>query len=269
MALKVGMDKRNRLGRVAGAHDRVTAAVVLPQTSTMPALHSPRQPDTPPATPQQRWLQRADTRDLLQACQREVAADIARSSGRYGLLVHPQVPLEARLITANLHTSTHLQRRGRQFDGDLRCDESALPMADDSLALIYLGFAFELSSDPVGLAAECARLLEPEGRLLVLGLNPWSPAHLRWLGHGLHSWSPEALRPLLTGLGLDILQCRYLGGLWSGGDATALDAAEPASATVGNPLRCAFLLEARRREPGLTPLRAAPARVATAQVGAG
>ncbi len=241
----------------------------LPQTSTMPALHSPRQPEAPALTRRQSWLQRAGTRQLLAACQREVRVDVARSGGRYGLLLYPQTPLDARFDTANVNTPVHLHRQGTWLAGDMRCVESELPLADDSLALIYLGYAFELSSDPVGLAAECARLLEPEGRLLILGLNPWSPAHLRWFGRGLRNWSPSALRALLTGMGLDIVGYRYVGGLWSGGDVGMVDAAEPASATVGNPLRCAFVLEARRREPGMTPLRLAPARVATAPVGAG
>lgn len=234
----------------------------------MPALHSPRQPVPSSKRSRDSWLQRTSTRQLLDACQREVTADVARCAGRYGLLLYPQTPLDARLATTNVHTPIHIYRNGPTFDGELRCVESALPLGDEGVALIYLGCAFELSSDPVGLAAECARLLEPDGRLLVLGLNPWSPAHLRWMGRGLRSWSPDALRPLLTGVGLDIIGWRYVGGLWTGRDPGTVDAAEPASATVGNPLRCAFVLEARRREPGLTPLRVTPARVATARLGA-
>lgn len=175
------------------------------------------------------------------------------------MFVYPQPLIDQRFTTDNLHTVLHLYRSRDRFDGDLRCTESALPFAEDSFALIFLGCAFELARDPVGLAAECARLLEPEGTLLVLGLNPWSPAHLRWMFRGLRNWSPEALRPLLTGLGMEVMGVRYLGGLWSGGDDT-LHTADAQG--TGSPLHCGFLLEARRRDPGLTPLRATPQRVA-------
>jgi len=107
--------------------------------------------------------------------------------------------------------------------------------------------------NPIGLAAEFARLLEPEGTLLVLGLNPWSPAHLRWMFGGLRVWSPDALRALLTGLGLEIMGCRYLGARWSAGEMSAVDVG--AVQIAGSPLRSGFLLEARRRDPGMTPLR--------------
>jgi SAM-dependent methyltransferase len=227
----------------------------------MPALQTPSQPGEPTGDRAQAWLGRASTRRLLHACQLAAAADVARSSGRYGMFVYPQVPIDERFQPANLHTVVHLHRSGQRIAGDVHCEEASLPFADESFALILLSCGFEFARDPVGLAAECARLLEPEGTLLVLGLNPWSPAHLRWMFRGLHSWSPEALRPLLTGLGLEIIRHRYLGGIWSGGDANALDPAETGDAAT-SPLRCAFLLEARRRDPGMTPLRTARQRVA-------
>ena len=227
----------------------------------MPALETLRQPGASSNDRAQTWLAREGTRRLLAACRHAAAADVARSSGRYGLFVYPQAPAEDRFSSPNLHTAVYLHRDDEDFAGDVHCAESMLPFADESFALIFLGCGFELARDPVGLATECARLLEPEGTLLVLGLNPWSPARLRWLFRGLHSWSPEALRPLLTGLSLEIVRYRYLGGVWSGGDVNTLDLGDAGSA-ASSPLGCAFLLEARRRDPGMTPLRASPQRVA-------
>jgi len=231
----------------------------------MPALDSLRQPFATGDDRAGAWLSRPGTRRLLRACQHAAATDVAAYSGRYGLFVYPQPPIDERFAAANLHTAVHLHRAHDQFAGDLDCAESAVPFADESFALIFLGCAFELARDPVGLAAECARLLEPEGTLLVLGLNPWSPAHLRWMFRGLHAWSPEALRPLLTGLGMEIMSTRYLGGLLSGGENDAPDSVDMHighTQGAGSPLQCGFLLEARRRDPGLTPLRAAAQRVA-------
>ncbi|HTA65162.1 MAG TPA: methyltransferase domain-containing protein [Xanthomonadaceae bacterium] len=198
-------------------------------------------------------------RGLLRRCQRDAAADIARCSGRYGLFIEPHEDAGLVVAAPNLHTSVHLQRSGEGFDGDLRCLESAMPLADDSFALIFLTCAFETARDAVGLAAECARLLEPEGTLLVLGLNPLSPAHLRWMFSGIKAWSPEATATLLTGLGLEVVGSRYLGARWSARTTAAIDIA--GARARGSPLRSGFLLEARRRDPGLTPLRVQSSRV--------
>ncbi len=198
-------------------------------------------------------------RALLQRCHRDASLDIARSSGRYGLFLEPHLDDGYGFAAPNLHTRLQLQRDGDGFDGDLQCSESALPLADESVALIFAACMFETARDAIGLAAELARLLEPEGSLLVLGLNPWSPAHLRWMFGGLRVWSPGALRALLTGLGLEIMGCRYLGARWSAGEMAAVDVG--AVQIAGSPLRSGFLLEARRRDPGMTLLRAQSAGV--------
>lgn len=239
---------------------KMTAATDCRKLQTMPALQSLRQPGASPDDRAQAWLARAATRRLLATCRHAAAVEVARSSGRYGLFVYPQAPEQDRFQAPNLHTAVYLHREQENFAGDVRCAESTLPFADESFAMIFLGCGFELAHDPAGLAAECARLLEPEGTLLLLGLNPWSPARLRWLFRGLHSWSPEALRAMLGRIGLEVVRYRYLGGIWLGSEEAALDLGE-ARNTASSPLRCSFLLEARRRDPGLTPLRAAPQRV--------
>ena len=227
----------------------------------MPAARSPRQPASPAAS----RLASEPMRGLLRRARHDAAADVARCSGRYGLFLEPHADEGFVVSAPNLHTRVHLQREDEGFAGDLVCSEAAMPLADDSFALVFLTCAFEASRDAVGLAAECARLLEPEGTLLVLGLNPVSPARLRWMFGGLRAWSPEATSALLSGLGLEIVGWRYLGARWSGDAATA--AIDVAGARVhGSPLRSAFLLEARRRDPGLTPLRVSPSRV---RVGSG
>ena len=81
---------------------------------------------------------------------------------------------------------------------------------------------------------------------------------------GLRTWSPDALRALLTGLGLEIMGCRYLGARWSANTMPALDVG--GSQPPGSLLRSGFLLEARRRDPGMTPLRV---QSATVRFGAG
>ncbi|MBS0193058.1 MAG: methyltransferase domain-containing protein [Proteobacteria bacterium] len=221
----------------------------------MPAVHAPRQP-TQPATDR---LAGGALRGLLRRASRDAAPDVARCSGFYGLFVEPFDDAPA-LATPNIHTRVHLRRDGAGLAGDLHCDEMRLPFADGSFALVYLACALETSRDAVGLAAECARLLEPEGTLLVLSLNPLSPARLRWAFAGLRAWSPEATSAVLSGLSLDVMGWRYLGARWSGdADTASIDVA--GAQVHGSPLRSAYLLQARRRDAGMLPLRATPQRV--------
>ena len=50
----------------------------------------------------------------------------------------------------------------------------ALPFADNSLDLLLLPHALELSHDPHAALREVARVLVPEGRVVISGLNPVS-----------------------------------------------------------------------------------------------
>ena len=79
----------------------------------------------------------------------------------------------------------------------LRCAFDALPFESNSLDLIVLPHALELADDPHQTLREVERVLRPEGRLVVLGLNPASLWGLRQnLGRlRRHVWpgSPEGL----------------------------------------------------------------------------
>jgi SAM-dependent methyltransferase len=56
----------------------------------------------------------------------------------------------------------------------LRCDAQAWPIANESVDLVVLVHALEGVADPHGLLREAARVLIPEGRLVVVGFNPAS-----------------------------------------------------------------------------------------------
>jgi SAM-dependent methyltransferase len=53
-------------------------------------------------------------------------------------------------------------------------DSRAWPWAADSLDLVVLPHALERSADPHACLREVARVLIPEGQVLITGLNPWS-----------------------------------------------------------------------------------------------
>lgn len=62
---------------------------------------------------------------------------------------------------------------------DLLADPVALPFAEASLDLVVLPHALELSVDPHAALREVARVLVPEGRVVISGLNPVSLWGLR------------------------------------------------------------------------------------------
>lgn len=66
----------------------------------------------------------------------------------------------------------------------LHCEPEALPFPDQSLDLVLLPHTLELASDPHLTLAEVTRVLRPEGRVVIVGLNPTSLWGLRQrLGH--------------------------------------------------------------------------------------
>ena len=56
----------------------------------------------------------------------------------------------------------------------LHCDFDALPFASQSLDLVVLPHALELARDPHQTLREVERVLMPEGRVVIVGLNPTS-----------------------------------------------------------------------------------------------
>lgn len=64
----------------------------------------------------------------------------------------------------------------------LVCDAHALPFGPDTLDLVLLPHTLELSADPHAVLRDVARVMVPEGRVLISGINPAS----LW---GMHTWS--------------------------------------------------------------------------------
>ena len=61
----------------------------------------------------------------------------------------------------------------------LACDFAALPFSENSLDLLLLPHTLELSPDPHATLREVERVLVPEGRVVIAGLNPMSLWGLR------------------------------------------------------------------------------------------
>ena len=57
---------------------------------------------------------------------------------------------------------------------DIRCDPLQLPIAADSVDVVVLPHTLDFARDPHRLLREVERVLIPEGRVILFGLNPWS-----------------------------------------------------------------------------------------------
>jgi SAM-dependent methyltransferase len=122
------------------------------------------------------WLQTPPGRYMLgweQAQLDEVVADLF---GFHAL----QLGLpELAALQANRMPHRWLAGPAGQVGVSLQCEFEALPFESGSLDLVVLPHALEMATDSHGLLREAERVLRPEGRLIVLGLNPASAWGLR------------------------------------------------------------------------------------------
>jgi hypothetical protein len=141
-----------------------------------------------------------------------------------------------------------LHRQGHGFSGSLRCG-LPLPLPHESIGNLIVQHALDDGLD--GLLDECARVLEPGGRLWLFTLNPWSPYRARWRRSGLMARDPGAWRGSLRDLGLQANSGRagYLGPVWRPAGSDPGNPAKPGS----NRLRAACLLEVEKRSAALIP----------------
>jgi SAM-dependent methyltransferase len=59
-------------------------------------------------------------------------------------------------------------------DEQLRCQPEALPFAADSVDLVIVAHCLEYSSNPHAILREAERILVPEGRIVIIGIDPWT-----------------------------------------------------------------------------------------------
>lgn len=164
------------------------------------------------------------------------------------LCLRPSEDWPGLLAEAPFAASHALHRTAAGWSGAWRSTEALWPLPAQSVARIDLCFVLEHSDQPAALLAEAARVLCPEGRLLVLGLNPFAVGRWRWSRHGVRALPASRVARWLDAAGLIRLDERRLGPRWcpSAGLAT------PAQ---GGPGRAVWALLAVRRESTPTPLR--------------
>ena len=205
----------------------------------LPAFHT--QPDPVAADA---WFASDAGRALLDS-EAELVAEAARSRlGPAVLWFGPSMATPPRGPESGQPLCLHGGAAG--FHGDLRC-RLPLPLANASCAVAIVQNLGDAGCDPVGLLAECERVLVPGGWLWLLALNPLSPYRWRWRGQGLQAREPVTWRRRLRAAGLvpdSVTQ--GVGPTW--------ERIPHARQQDGVGLRAAFLLRAEKRRLPLTPL---------------
>ena len=184
--------------------------------------------------------------------------ELTRVFGQYGLYLRPSPAFSTDLSGNMLANIISLTRDQGRLGGQLRCLDGELPIGTGSLSLVYALFMIETSPDPEGLMQEIARSLKPEGVALVISLNPWSLARLRWFAQPVRVAGSSTVERLARDAGLDVIRRQFIGPFWA--SATS---AVPDGRGHGwlDGFRAASLMVLRRREAALTPLRKAASAV--------
>ncbi len=105
---------------------------------------------------------------------------------------------------------------GERLRQGLRGTPECLPIASDCLDVVLLPHALEFAENPHQVLREVDRVLIPEGHVVVLGFNPWSPWLLWRLALGWRGRPPwcgrfislTRLKDWLKLLGFDIVTCK-------------------------------------------------------------
>lgn len=132
--------------------------------------------------------------------------------------------------------------------GDLRCRFDALPFARETFSLIVVWHAESLLNEVV--LSQLSELLQPEGELLVLGLNRLSLWRWHWQRYRPATVTAAAISRALRGAGFDVHHLSGAGPRWP---RTRHAKAQIADPLLRSPWLCAsHLMLARLRKPGLT-----------------
>jgi SAM-dependent methyltransferase len=199
------------------------------------------------------WFGQPMGLQLMQQLQRQAIPEITRVFGHSGLFLSPCVSYPNELSGNMLAQVLSLHRVPTGFAGVVRCDDAQLPIASESLSLVYGLCVLETSANPEALFEEMLRCLKPDGMLLLLGLNSLSPTRLHWQSKGIKPVRMSALSQLCASHSIEISKLCHIGPIWlRPREKTPRYQEKPGMMSI---FYAGHLLVARRRVAGLTLLR--------------
>ncbi|MFT3904935.1 MAG: class I SAM-dependent methyltransferase [Steroidobacteraceae bacterium] len=212
----------------------------------------------------QRWLQSPLAQSLIEAEAQLLTEAFDNAYGPELLQLGPWGACRKLLTASRNRRQSVLARAAVPGYVDVQARLSQLPVAAGSIDVVLLPHTLEWSSDPQAVLREADRVLVGEGQIIVLGFAPLGPWGLRSLCSrggfppGLKRLlSERRLRDWLGVLGFEVAAPRPYLYRWplqsnggEGGSAPMLRRG------LFNPWPAgAYLLKARKRIYGMTPLR--------------
>jgi SAM-dependent methyltransferase len=226
-----------------------------------------------------RWLESPPGRALLSLEQAWLNERLQDSFGYRALQIGPSAldALEMNRMPCRARVSFYQPQTMPAGANQLVCLPEALPIESESTDLIVMAHCLELISQPHDLLREAERVLIPDGRIVILGFNPFS----LW---ALHRPTATTRFPPVEGHWLSLSRikdwCRLLGlapeagasGLYrplAGSEAwwNRLGWLESAGARWWPGLGAVYLLVAVKRREGLRMMRAGWKRRRSARAG--
>ncbi|HPF72192.1 MAG TPA: methyltransferase domain-containing protein [Xanthomonadaceae bacterium] len=200
------------------------------------------------------WFRSAAASRLMTVEQAELIPALTSVHGSHALYLRPSATANSMLSGHLLGDvmSLHVRGDGGGWDGDLRCGAEGFPIEDGSLALVYLLHSLDHCTNPQRLLGEVMRMLQPDGCLISVGLNPWSPWSWRWRGRGPIGRSASRTARLIEQSGLTLLRSYRLGPL-SPFDGADLPRVPELHSSLSGGLRAGYAWCARKRVQSLTP----------------
>lgn len=218
----------------------------------MPSPAAARQPEHPGG----RWFGLPLAQRLLREEQRQAIPLLTSCYGQTGLYARAFETAPAELSGNMLQSVLRLHREPTRLSGDLTCRDVELPLLRESVDLVYLLHALEGCADPLAWLTEIERVLAPEGNLMLVVLNPYSLWRLRWSASGLRAPGAGRCRAMLRDTGFEVMQLRGVGPMlpWLR-DHRWIAGPEAGERDLWSVWRAGYLIQARKRRRGLTPVR--------------
>jgi SAM-dependent methyltransferase len=213
----------------------------------MPDLEFPTNPSGEPRN----WFATRLGQQWTERFQQASVSEVARVYGHAGIFLRPCEQASSVLSGSMVSQLLTLHRVNRHFEGAFSAKDVQLPIADESVSLVYALCVLETSAHPDVLIEELSRCLKPEGVLIVVSLNGFSAGRLRWAGQGLSPLSGRYLEACCRKNSLEVIKQNLIVPLY-GQMKTP-----PRQPRLGllTPFYAGRILVAKRRTAGLTPLR--------------
>jgi SAM-dependent methyltransferase len=213
----------------------------------MPDLEFPPKPSVEP----QSWFATVLGLQWMERFQQASLSEVARVYGHAGIFLRPCEQASSVLLGSMVSQLLTVHRVNRHFEGVFSCKDAQLPIAEESLSLVYAQCVLETSMYPEALIEELSRCLKPEGVLIMVSLNGFSAGRMRWAGHGLTPLSGRYLDECCRKNSLEVIKQNLIVPVY--GQLKT----PPRQPRLGllTPFYAGRIVVAKRRVAGLTPLR--------------